>query len=87
MSACVKCGRDEELRGGFCWDCADAGEARAAARTVRQHLGAAVGNLLRGRWFNLKCDLRWAWGRLTKTGDYTPGGYFDREQVRRESLG
>jgi hypothetical protein len=72
---CDHCGKDDELRFGCCWDCASAGEARAARRTVLQHLSSAYRNLWR-RNGNAKYDIKWAWERLTKTGDYAPNGYF-----------
>lgn len=80
MATCLFCGVDEELRLGCCWDCANSGEMRAAKRTVAQHLAKAIDNLRRCRWFNAKCDLRWAWERFTRTGDYATNGYFDKHQ-------
>lgn len=78
MFKCNFCGReDTDLRMGCCFDCATAGEARAAKRTVVQHLVTGVKNTLKGNWFSAQCDFSWAWERLTRTGDYQPGGYFD----------
>lgn len=77
---CHYCGEDDELRFGCCWDCASAGEAKAAKRTVCQHLTQMFRNLWR-RNGNAKYDLKWACERLTKTGDYAPGGYFEREGI------
>ena len=77
---CNYCGKDDELRFGCCWDCASTGEARAAKRTVPQHLGAMIRNLWRGNG-NAKYDRKWAWERLTRTGDYAPGGYFERNNI------
>lgn len=77
MSACRSCGRDRELRLGFCFDCASAGEARAAKRTVRQHLVKALVHWRRRDWWKARYDLRWAWERFTMTGDYAKGGYFE----------
>jgi hypothetical protein len=68
-----------DLRFGVCWDCADAGERKAAQRTVLQHLRSAVRNIARREWFGVKCDATWAWQRLTRTGYYKPGGIFERE--------
>jgi len=77
MTICQYCNNpDDDLRMGCCWDCASAGELRAARRTVTQHLGNAVRNLAAGNFANARFDLCWAWERLTKTGDYAPGGYF-----------
>lgn len=78
---CFRCGADDELRFGCCWDCATAGETRAAKRTVVQHLGCMFSNL-RKRNGNAKYDMKWAWARLTKTGDYAPGGYFERSNIQ-----
>jgi hypothetical protein len=64
---------------GVCFECADAGELKAARRTVAQHIAKAARNLRRGRWDFVRHDLTWAWQRLTGTGDYRPGGYLDNE--------
>jgi hypothetical protein len=77
METCSECGRHEELRLGYCFECASNGEARAARRTVAQHLGKAVEHLLGGQRTYAWYDVTWAWQRLTRTGDYRPGGYFD----------
>lgn len=76
---CTGCGKDDELRLGFCWDCANGGEARAAKRIVRQHLAKAWRNVRQGRWANVRYDLKWAFERLTRTGDYAADGYFDSQ--------
>jgi hypothetical protein len=90
---CVKCGVVDELRGGFCFDCATAGDRRLAQRTVIQHLGSAVRHLARavvygwrGEWpdarnvyLYARIDLRLAWERFRQTGDYRPCGRFDRD--------
>jgi hypothetical protein len=76
---CIGCGQDDELRMGFCFDCASTGELRAARRTVAQHLGTALRHLRERRPDLARFDLSWAWQRLTRTGDYTPRGYFERE--------
>lgn len=68
-----------ELRGRWCWDCANNGERKVAHRTISQHLLAMIRNLFRGRWLYAKFDAQWAIGRLTHTGDYRSGGYFDRQ--------
>ena len=77
---CEHCGMDEELRFGCCFDCATNGEARAAKRTVIQHIGFMFRSLWK-RNGNAKYDLKWAWERLTGTGDYAPGGYFERFNI------
>jgi hypothetical protein len=61
-----------------CFECASNGERRAAESTAAQHLKAAVKNAAHwnSEW---RFDLKWAWERATKTGDYAPGGYFERE--------
>ena len=78
---CKGCQKDDELRLGYCFECAEAGEARAAKRTVLQHIGTMIRNLWRGS-DDAKYDFKWAWERLTKTGDYAPGGYFERHDIR-----
>lgn len=76
---CICCGHfEDDLRGGICFDCATAGEIKALKRTVLQHLAKAVRNIWRGSWMAARIDLMWAWERLTRTGDYRPGGYADR---------
>jgi hypothetical protein len=91
--ACAGCGSADELRGGFCFDCASAGELSAARRTTRrhllwalQHVASALGYALRHEWPDARnvlgyarIDLRWARERWTQTGDYRIGGTFDRE--------
>jgi len=74
---CKGCGSDTELRLGYCFDCASRGERRAACRTVVQHLLKCVRNLVRCRLRYARFDLRWAFQRLTRTGDYAKDGYFD----------
>lgn len=77
---CAGCGNADELRRGFCFDCAMAGEERAARRTVLRHLGHGLWRVMRGHFgFGTRMDFVWAWERLTKTGDYAPGGEFDRQ--------
>ncbi len=76
---CVKCGNEGERRGGFCWNCAINAERAAYHRTVVQHVVSAVKNARRGKWQYARFDIEWAWGRLTRTGDYSTGGYFERE--------
>lgn len=76
---CHGCGRDEELRLGYCFDCAISGERRAAHRTVLQHLKQAFSNATKRYWFGVKCDLKWAAQRMLRVGDYAKGGYFDSE--------
>ncbi len=78
MSICRGCGADDEIRLGYCWDCAVSGEERAAKRTVLQHFTKCVGHASRGFWTEARIDLRWAWERLTRTGNYKPGGEFSR---------
>jgi hypothetical protein len=83
---CVGCGREDDLRFGFCFYCASAGELRAARRTVFGHSCRGLKNLLRGRWWQARMDFSWAYERLTRTGDYQPGGEFERllaESARR----
>lgn len=76
---CKGCGKDEELRLGFCFDCASKGEERAAKRTVEQHLEHALNEINKGNKENARYDIQWALQRLTLTGDYADGGTFDKE--------
>lgn len=78
---CTCCGNDDELRLGVCFDCASAGEAKAAKRTVDQHLRMALHNLSVGYTENARFDIQWAIERFTGTGDYAEGGYFDRRGI------
>ena len=77
---CARCGKTDELRLGFCWDCANLGEQRSARRTVWQHIRKGLRNIAH-RNDNYRYDFRWAWQRLTKTGDYAPDGYFARYDI------
>jgi hypothetical protein len=84
MGKCVACGReDDDLRMGVCFDCADAGEAKAAKRSVLQHAALGISHLRPGHTWKARFDFRWAWQRLTSTGDYRRGGYFDGQDLRR----
>jgi len=74
---CNCCGRDDDCRMGICFDCATAAEIRASKRSVLQHVGKALGHLRRGDFTFARISLAWAWERLTKTGDYAPGGEFE----------
>lgn len=76
---CKGCGANRDLRLGFCFDCATDGERRAAMRSVVQHLLHIPRCLVHRNWFGAKTDLMWAWERLTKTGDYAPGGEFENQ--------
>jgi hypothetical protein len=80
---CVGCGAEDDLRLGFCFDCATAGEERAARRTVLQHICKGVWNFVRGRFWQARFDFTWAWGRLTKTGDYASNGEFVRRGIEK----
>lgn len=79
MGHCATCGRWDDLRLGCCFDCADKGERRAAHRTVMQHIAKGVRHVARRRWTNARIDFSWAWERLTRTGDYKPGGEFETQ--------
>lgn len=79
LSYCRTCGKEAELRLGACWECANAGELRRARLSPVAHLLSAIKNVSRRRFDYAKYDLRWAYGRLTNTGDYRPGGYLDKE--------
>lgn len=77
---CAKCGREEELRLGYCFNCVSEGERRAAKRTVWQHFLKGLSKLHQPkRLWQIRYDWQWAWERLTRTGDYAPGGVFDKE--------
>lgn len=76
---CTRCGKDDELRLGICFDCADTGESNAASRSVIQHLSKAVRNATQRKWEYAWYDLTWAWQRANRSGDYKAGGYFDKK--------
>lgn len=75
---CIKCGSRDELRFGICFDCASSGEGLAARRSVAEHICQGICNLVAGSP-NYKIDFAWAWERFTCTGDYKPGGTFERQ--------
>lgn len=75
MTSCNYCGKEAELRMGCCWECGTSGEARAARRTVWQHLWTGAKHAVQGS-ANARFDFQWAWERLTRSGDYAPGGEF-----------
>lgn len=77
-STCLGCKKKEELRFGYCFDCAHSGELRAAKRPVMQHIKMALTNVIKKNR-NWKYDIRWAWERATRTGDYKSGGYLEQE--------
>lgn len=79
MSACLECGVDRDLREGICFDCASAAERRAAKRSVLRHLWASVSAFTSGDAVSSRIFAKWAWERLTGTGDYAVGGTFDAE--------
>lgn len=77
MGTCKGCRKYDDLRMGYCFDCADAGERRAAERTVLQHITEGAGQFGRGYRTEARISFQWAWERLTRTGDYKPGGEFE----------
>lgn len=79
MAECKKCGHIGDIRLGFCFGCANSGERRLAKRTTLQHMASLLRHLRRRCWFEAKCDARYAIERLTRTGAYSRGGYFDGE--------
>jgi hypothetical protein len=83
IGTCRGCGHEDDLRLGFCFDCADAGERRAAHRSVAQHVQMGLRHVGQRRWTNARIDFSWAWERLTRTGDYSPGGEFERQYFRK----
>ena len=70
---CKGCGRDDELRMGYCFDCATEGDLRLGRRSVLQHLAKAASHALRGYWLDARIDVKCAWERLTRSGEYAPG--------------
>ncbi len=69
----------EDTRFSTCFECASVGEEMAAKRSVLQHLKKGAENIIAGNFEYSLYDFSWAWQRLTKTGDYSKGGTFDRE--------
>jgi hypothetical protein len=80
---CTGCKRNEDLRFGYCFDCASQGEKRAAKRTTLEHVAKGIRNILEGSK-NYQFDFRWAMQRVTRTGDYAPNGYFEKEYGAKE---
>jgi len=70
---CKGCGADDELRMGYCFECASAGDVRLAKRKTWQHWLKGVSHLLRGYWWNAKTDFKCGWERIWRTGEYAPG--------------
>lgn len=70
---CIKCGNDDELRFGVCFDCATEGDLRLGRRTTLQHWRHGIGSLLQGVWWRARIDFRCGWERIRRTGDYAPG--------------
>lgn len=71
---CNGCGKDGELRMGWCFACASAGDTRLGSRTVLQHVRHSLQSAFRGQWWHAKVDLKCAWKRATKTGNYGLNG-------------
>jgi hypothetical protein len=84
---CTFCGAMAETRFGGCFTCATEAERRAAHRSVVQHVGSSLAAASRGDWTGARIFLCWAWERLTKTGDYAPGGEFERQYFNPQPLG
>lgn len=76
---CDGCGLIRELRYGYCFDCANNGEERAAKRTVIQHLKKCFEHIKSMDFELAKYDFTWAVMRATRTGDYSKDGYFDKQ--------
>lgn len=79
---CGACGKFQDLRYGICFSCATAAEERLACRWVVGHLWNAAVHAARGGFRVALIDLRMAWARLWRVGDYKRGGYFDRQGYR-----
>lgn len=71
---CRGCGRDDDdLRMEYCFDCASDGDLRLGRRSVLQHLGKAISHAAPRCWWKARIDLKCAWQRLRRTGEYAPG--------------
>lgn len=68
---CKGCGRDDELRLGYCFDCATAGDLRLGRRTVLQHWWHAITKAK--SWWMFKTDIRCGFERMFRRGDYAKG--------------
>lgn len=79
MGTCAGCRNWDDLRMGFCFDCATDGERRAAHRSVVRHLIAGARHVTLRRFTAARIAFSWTWERLTGTGDYAPNGEFERE--------
>jgi hypothetical protein len=83
---CLTCGEPTEFRTGYCYACAWEGQRRAANRSVVQHVLHGFGRIFQGRFdFGTRMDFVWAWCRMTRTGDYAPGGEFERQYFSPDS--
>jgi len=79
MGRCSGCNKWDDLRFGYCFDCACAGERRAAHCSILGHIGKGMKHIAGGYWTEARIDFSWAWERATRTGDYAPGGEFERQ--------
>jgi len=74
MSKCVVCNEENgDTRYGVCFDCATEGDLRLGARTVREHLAHAWKEVWTGDWWVARLDVKCAWERLWRIGEYAPG--------------
>jgi hypothetical protein len=80
---CLSCSASADLRYGYCFDCATNAEAIASHRSVASHLFCGFRSLFRGYDIESRIYFRWAWERLTSTGDYAPGGEFEQYKDKR----
>ena len=76
--SCSFCGAvTDDVRYGACFDCASAGDQRLGRRTTLQHWTHAIGSLWERKWWRAKIDLKCGWERLTRSGEYAPGGEWE----------
>lgn len=74
---CGSCGQPAaDLREGVCFSCASNAEDGVAKRSVEEHLQSALKHLERGLTEYAEIDIKWAYERLTRTGQYGPRGDF-----------
>jgi hypothetical protein len=81
MSICNGCGRNDDLRLGYCFSCATEAEVRVAKRSTLRHIFNGLRNLASLNFTYAKYDLQWAFERFTRTGDYKKDGYFDSQNI------
>lgn len=72
---CKRCGKDEDLRFGYCFDCATEGDLRLGRRSILEHWWHAVSKAR--DWWTFKTDIKLGFERMFRRGEYAPGGEWE----------